>query len=60
METVCVDNTTASTVCVTGSPMSIKMKTEDVITSEENITLRVEPDDNEYEWICASRLRIML
>ena len=60
METVFVDNTTVSTVCVTGSPMSIKMKTEVVITSEENITLRVEPDDNEYEWICASRLRIML
>ena len=45
MKTVCVNNTTASTVCVTASPMSIKMKTEVVIT------LRVEPDDNEYDMI---------
>ena len=51
METVCVDSTTASTMCVTGSMLSMKMKTEVVNTSEENITLRVEPNDIGYECV---------
>ena len=48
-ETICVDNTTGITVCETGSPIDIKMKKESRITSVNNITLRVEPEDMKYE-----------